>query len=148
MPAARNVPIDPRGPRWNQGALALSLAIAYAVDAPAVIPVWAAFLALGVALGPRFNPVLRLYADVVRPRLDPPSHLEDPRPPRFAATLGAGVLAVATLAFQADLGGAAWVLALVVGALAALASLTGICVGCELYATARHVPDHGRRHAP
>ena len=45
-------------------------------------------LFLGAAFGPRYGPFLRLYAEVVKPRLSPPAELEDPRPPRFAATVG------------------------------------------------------------
>jgi hypothetical protein len=77
--------------------------------------------------------VLRLYATLIRPRLGPPSHLEDPRPPRFAAGVGVAFLATASLALVAGAPGAAWALALAVAALAGLAATTGICVGCEMW---------------
>jgi len=98
-----------------------------------VIPVWAAVLFVGAAFGPRYGPFLRLYATALRPRLSPPSELEDPRPPRFAATIGTVFLTAATVALLAGLGGLAWGLALIVAALAGLAATTGICVGCEVY---------------
>ncbi|HEX2064473.1 MAG TPA: DUF4395 domain-containing protein, partial [Acidimicrobiales bacterium] len=94
--------IDPRGPRFNQAVVALSLLTAFLFDARVVVPVVALVLLAGAAFGPRFGPFLRLYAEVVRPRLAPPPELEDPRPPRFAAGLGTGFLAAATLAFVLD----------------------------------------------
>jgi len=128
-------PIDPRGPRFNQAVLALGLAGGFLADRPVVVPVLAAVLALGAA-NPRWGPFLRLYAAAVRPRLGPPAHLEDPRPPRFSSTLGAVVLIAASVAFAAGAPGAGWALALVVAALAALAATTGVCIGCELYVLA------------
>lgn len=126
-------PIDPRGPRFNQGVLALALVIGFLLDWRIVIPVWGVVLLLGAALGPRYGPFLRLYADVVKPRLKPPSELEDPRPPRFASTIGTVFLGAATAALLVGAPGVAWALALVVAALAGLAAVTGICVGCEIY---------------
>jgi len=120
-------PIDPRGPRFNQAVLALGLLAGFATGATWVVPAFAAVLFLGAAFGPRYGPFLRLYADVVKPRLRPPAELEDPRPPRFAAAIGVAFLAAATVAFAAaDADTAGWALALV-------AAATGICVGCEVY---------------
>lgn len=138
----RPTPIDPRGPRFNQGVLTVALLAGFLADARWVVPVWAGVLFLGAAFGPRWGPFLRLYADVIRPRLRPPAHLEDPRPPRFAAAVGVAFLAGATIAFAAGAPGVAWALALVVAALAGLAAATGICVGCEVWlfvARRRHV---------
>ncbi|MCU0268324.1 MAG: DUF4395 domain-containing protein [Acidimicrobiales bacterium] len=126
-------PIDPRGPRFNQAVLTTGLLVGFLLDAPLVVPVFAAVLFLGAAFGPRYGPFLRLYAEVIRPRLDPPAELEDPRPPRFAAVVGVLFLSAATLAFLAGAATLGWVLALVVAALAALSAVTGICVGCEIY---------------
>ena len=126
-------PIDPRGPRFNQAVLTVALLGAFLLDAKLVVPLFAVVLLLGAAFGPRFGPFLRLYADVVRPRLAPPADLEDPRPPRFAAAVGVVFLTGATVAFAAGASGVGWALALVVAALAGLAAVTGICVGCEIY---------------
>jgi hypothetical protein len=126
-------PIDPRGPRTNQAVLATALLVGFLADVRAVVPVFAAMLFLGAAFGSRYGPVLRLYADVVKPRLGPPSHLEDPRPPRFAATVGVLFLVGASVAFLTGAPGLGWGLALIVAALAALAATTGICVGCEIW---------------
>lgn len=126
-------PIDPRAPRFNQGVLTVALLGAYVADLPLVVPVLALALLMGAAFGPQYGPFLRIYSTFIRPRLDPPTHLEDPRPPRFAATVGVCFLSAATLAFAVGVPGLAWGLALVVAALAGLAATTGICVGCEMW---------------
>jgi len=126
-------PIDPRGPRTNQAVLAVALLAGFLADWRPVVPIFAVVLLLGAAFGPRYGPVLRFYADVVKPRLGPPAELEDPRPPRFAAAVGVAFLLAASLTFLAGAPGLAWSLALVVAALAGLAAVTGICVGCAVY---------------
>ncbi len=126
-------PIDPRGPRFNQAVLALALLLGFLFDWRLVVPIFAVVLTLGAAFGPRYGPFLRLYADVVKARLGPPSELEDPRPPRFSAAVGVVFLTGATVAFLAGASALGWALALVVALLAGLSATTGICVGCEIY---------------
>ena len=136
-------PIDPRGPRFHQAVLAAALLVGFVVDWRPVVPLFAVVLLVGAAFGAQYGPFLRLFAGVIRPRLGPPSFLEDPRPPRFAAALGVVVLTAASLAFLAGAPGLAWALALVVAALAGLSATTGLCVGCEiwlLFARRRGVP--------
>ena len=130
---AAPAPIDPRGPRFNQAVLAVALLGGFLVDWRPVVPVFALVLLAGVAFGPRYGPFLALYAKIIRPRLGPPAHLEDPRPPRFSAALGVIFLAAGSVAFAAGAPGLGWGLALVVAALAALAAVTGICVGGDMY---------------
>jgi hypothetical protein len=130
---AAPAPIDPRGPRFNQAVLATSLLAGFLVDWRPVVPLFALVLLAGAALGPKYGPFLALYARVIRPRLAPPREMEDPRPPRFAASVGVAFLTAASLAFAAGAGGLGWALALIVAALAALSAVTGICVGCEIY---------------
>jgi hypothetical protein len=126
-------PIDPRGPRFNQGVLTAGLLLGFLLDWRAVAPIFAGVLFLGAAFGPRYGPLLRLYSEVIKPRLPPPTELEDPRPPRFAAAVGVAFLLGATVAFIAGAASVGWVLVLIVAALAGLAASTGICVGCEVY---------------
>ncbi len=130
-PAPR--PIDARMPRFNQGVLAVGLLAGFVLRWDWMIPAFAVILFAGAAFGPRFGLFLRIYRDLVAPRLGPPRELEDPRPPRFAATLGTVFLALGTGALLLGLDLVAWALGLVVAVLAALAATTGICVGCELY---------------
>lgn len=126
-------PIDPRGPRFNQTVLALSLLVGFLVQMPILAPMFAVVLFLGAAFGPKYGLFLRIYAQFVKPRLSPPTELEDPRPPRFAATVGVAFLTAAAIAFLAGAPAIGWALTLIVAALAGLAAATGICVGCELY---------------
>lgn len=126
-------PIDPRAPRFNQAVLTVGLVVSFLLDVRAAIPVFAGMLFLGAAFGPQYGPALRFFKEVVRPRLGPPAFLEDPRPPRFAATIGVLFLSAASGALLVGASGAAWALALVVAVLAGLAATTGICVGCEIW---------------
>lgn len=132
-PRSRPTPIDPRGPRTNQAVLAVGLLAGYLADWWYVAPLFLLVLFLGAAFGPSYGPVLRVYATVIRPRLGPPAEMEDPRPPRFAASVGVVFLAGATVAFLLGADAAGWALSLVVAALAGLAAVSGICVGCEVY---------------
>ncbi len=126
-------PIDPRGPRFNQAVLASALLIGFVFDWKLVVPLFAVVLLLGAAFGPRYGPFLRLYAEVIKPRLAPPKELEDPRPPRFASTVGVIFLGAATVSFAAGASTLGWALALLVAVLAGLSATTGICVGCEMW---------------
>ena len=133
MPAQPPAPIDPRGPRFNQGVLATALLTGFLLDWRPVVPAFAVVLLLGAAFGARYGPFLRLYAELIRPRLGPPRFQEDPRPPRFAAALGVAFLGGGTIAFLGGLPVLGWVLALIVAALAGLSATTGLCVGCEIW---------------
>lgn len=122
--------------------LTVALLLGFLLDWRPIVAVFAVVLFLGAVFGPGYGPVLRLYATVIKPRLGPPAHLEDPRPPRFAATIGVGFLAVSGVAFLMGAAAIGWTLALIVAILAGLAATTGICVGCEiwlLFARRRHV---------
>jgi len=131
--AGTPTPIDPRGPRFNQAMLTLGLLAGFVFDWKPIVPALGVVLLLGAAFGPRYGPFLRLYAQVIRPRLAPPTELEDPRPPRFAATVGVIFLSAATVAFAAGAATLGWGLAMVVAVLAGLSATTGICVGCEMW---------------
>lgn len=133
MASSTPAPIDPRGPRTNQAVLALALIIGFAGGLEWVVPVFAVVLFLGAAFGPAYGPVLRVFQVVIKPRLAAPKELEDPRPPRFAASVGVAFLTAASICFALGLAAAGWVLALMVAALAALAAISGVCVGCEIY---------------
>lgn len=126
-------PIDPRGPRTNQAVLATALVLGLVFNQQWVAPLFAAVLVLGAAFGARYGPVLRFYSSVIKPRLSPPSELEDPRPPRFAASVGVVFLGGATLAFLLGADIVGWALVVIVAVLAGISAITGLCVGCEMY---------------
>lgn len=131
----RPEPIDARGPRFNQGTVAALLLVAFVFEARWVFPTVGGVLMLSALGGSTLGPFLRIYRDLIKPRLGPPTVVEDPRPPRFAAAVGTGVLAAATIAWLVGTPGLADGLALLTAGLAALAAITGLCVGCELYVT-------------
>jgi hypothetical protein len=142
--------VDPRQPRFGQAITGILLLLGYLLDWPLVIPILAAVLAGASLLGARANPYAYLFRAFRRlAGLGPPRELEEAAPPRFANTLGFLFLTTATIAyfaFRSPLldGWLAWGLALLVSALALLAAVTGLCVGCELYVLARRVITGGR----
>lgn len=133
--AAKAPTVDVNVPRFNQGLVAVLTGLAFVLDAPALVVVTFAVLAVSWAWGPRLAPFTRLYVGVIRPRIQPegPREVEPAAPPRFAQLVGAVFLGGASLAFALGAPVAGWILTLVVTALAALAATTRICVGCIIY---------------
>lgn len=82
---------------------------------------------------PRTAPWGVLFRAVIRPRLAPPSELEDPRPPRFAQVVG---FVVVTAGLLLHIAGVPWALP-IAGAAAFIAAFLnaafGLCLGCQLY---------------
>lgn len=124
--------IDARAPRFNQGAVGLTAALALATGWWPLLLLPALQLSLTLAFGREWCLACRFYFAVIQPRFGE-GPLEDSRPPRFANQLGAGFLWVATLLHLAGLHRAGDVLALLVAALALLAAATGFCAGCVAY---------------
>jgi hypothetical protein len=86
----------------------------------------------GVA-SPRTAPWGVVFRRVIRPRLQPPTELEDPRPPRFAQGVG---LFVVTIGLILHLAGVPWALPIAAAAAfiaAFLNAVFGLCLGCQLY---------------
>ena len=139
--------IDPRQPRFGQAITGLAALVAFVLGVPLVLPILAVVLGAASILGPRFN----LYAYGFRAfkqlaRLGPPRELEEAAPPRFANTLGFVFLTAASaLRYWTDLHALAWGLALLVSALALLAAITGLCVGCEMYVIGRRLLGRSQR---
>jgi hypothetical protein len=135
--------VDPRGPRFGATittiVLALVLLTAPSVVATALIGLQAVVFALGAFLGLRAAPYGWLYRALVRPRLGPPTELEEESPPRFAQLVGFVFAATALVAFLlgwTGVGIAAVALALVA---AFLNAAFGYCLGCEMYLLIRRV---------
>jgi hypothetical protein len=131
---------SPPLPRFDQGLLALVLVIGFVFSEPLLIPVVAVAAAVS-AVRPEMSPVPRLVAGVVERRFGPDAAetlRADGYPPpwRAAAALLAAILAVGTLVLLVGDRGIAWAFGLPAAGLAALASVGGVCVGCQL---------HGRR---
>jgi len=133
--------IDPRGQQFAAAVTSLVL-VAVLLTAPgplgiALLAAQAALFATAVLRGVQRTPVAAVFRAVVRPRLAPPAHLEDPEPPRFAQGVGLVFALVALVGFlsgAATLGYVATGFALV----AALLNATiGLCLGCEVYLLGR-----------
>jgi hypothetical protein len=128
--------IDPRGPQFAAGFTAVVLAIALVLPATAatvLVAVQAVLFAVGASRGVQRTPHAWLFRTLVRPRLAPPSELEDPAPPRFAQAVGLAFTVVALVGYAAGV----TLLAQVAVGLALVAALLNavfaFCLGCEVY---------------
>lgn len=138
-PSGAPAQVDPRGLRFGAALTSAVVAAALVTVAPArevaivLTAVQAVVFAIAAFLGVRHSPYGRIFGRLVRPRLAPPTELEDPRPPRFAQGVGLVFASVALVALALDL----QVLALAALALALVAALlnavVGLCLGCEMY---------------
>lgn len=129
--------IDPRGPRFGAALTAVLLAAVVLLGTSA-----AAFVLLGVAVllfavgttrGTQGTVQGAIFRRWVRPRLAPPTELEDPRPPRFAQGVGLAVTAVGLVLGVLGVAAAVPVSAAVALVAAFLNAVFDLCLGCELY---------------
>jgi hypothetical protein len=155
--------IDPRSPRFGAGitavlllvviGLGLATPLGTSVAARATEPAFILFAAIsalfawGAFAGIRRHPYGALFRAVVRPRLAPPTELEDPTPPTFAQGVGF-VITLAGLVLH--LAGVPY--ALVIAASAAfvaafLNSVFAYCLGCQIYLLLARAGILGRKGA-
>ncbi|HTN56620.1 MAG TPA: DUF4395 domain-containing protein [Microbacterium sp.] len=92
-----------------------------------------ALLFLWGVLSPTTSPWSVLFRRVVRPRLTPPTELEDPRPPRFAQGVGLLVVAIGLLLHLAGVPLALPIATAAAFIAAFLNAAFGFCLGCQLY---------------
>ena len=135
--------VDPRG---QQLAAAVTSAVLIAVLLTAPGPLGIALLAAQAALfgtavvrGVHRTPVAAFFRGVVRPRLAPPAHLEDPAPPRFAQGVGLAFALVALVAFVSGLTTLGYVATGFALVAALLNATIGLCLGCEAYLLGRRL---------
>ena len=139
--------VDPRGLRVVAGLTATVLALVLAIPSEPVrvvlLGVQVAVFAIAAFVSLGASPWALLFATLVRPRIGPPSELEDARPPRFAQLVGLSFTAVALVSLLAG----ATTVALVATALALVAALlnavVGLCLGCEMYLALRRLTPTG-----
>lgn len=124
--------IDARAPRFNQAFIAVACAVALFSGWWPLLAIAALQLGLTLAFGPRVCLACLLYFRLIRPRVGDGA-TKDARPFRFANLVGFSFLSLASLAHLAGATKSGWVLAGLVGGLAALAAVSGICAGCEIY---------------
>ena len=142
MPTAESARpgIDPRSPRFGAAITAVLLLLVVflgvagaATGALVLLTAVAALFAWGAFAGIRRHPYGALFRGVVRPRLAPPSELEDPAPPTFAQLVGLIVTGAGVLLGLVGLSAAVPVLAAVAFVAAFLNSVFGYCLGCQGY---------------
>lgn len=148
---ARPAGIDPRAPRFAAAITSVLLLIGTflallgpavrtgtslaerAADPGFVVLAAVALLFVWGFASPATSPWSVLFRVAVRPRLSPPTELEDPRPPRFAQVVG---FVVVTAGLILHLVGVPWALP-VAGAAAFVAAFLnaafGFCLGCQIY---------------
>lgn len=129
--------IDPRGPRFTATVTLIILAAALVVPnhtvSAVLVGIQGVFFAIGVFAGVHRTPTGILFRSLIRPRLSPPTELEDPKPPRFAQGVG---LTFAAVAFVGYVSGAILLGQIAVGFAVVAALLNaafGFCLGCEMY---------------
>ena len=125
--------VDPRGLRFAAGVTTIVLALTLVLDTAWPLALQAVVFAISVAFGVQASPYGLLFKRLIRPRLCPPSELEDAAPPRFAQLVGL-VFAVAGLVGYLT---GVTVLGVVATGFALVAAFVnaavGLCLGCEAY---------------
>ena len=125
--------IDSRAPRFNQTVVAIGALIAVWTGAWPILGALGAQLAVSVLFGRKYCLPCLFFFYVVQPRIGE-GRLEDSRLPRFANIIGAVFMLSAATSYAFGLTTVGLVLGSIVAGLASLAAISGICVGCEVYA--------------
>lgn len=127
--------IDPRGPRFVATLTSVVLAAILLVSGDETLAgSLAATQAAVFALGSKGrSPYQLLFKKLVRPRLAPPTELEDEAPTRFAQVVGLGFAVGAAVSFLAGAGTAGLVFTAFALVAALLNASIGLCLGCEVY---------------
>ncbi|WP_067813531.1 DUF4395 domain-containing protein [Actinomadura kijaniata] len=134
--------VDPRGQRFAAVVTTVVLLVVLITGSWPLLAAQTVVFALAVFLGLRSAPYGLLYATLVRPRLSPPTELEDAAPPRFAQGVGLVFALVGTVGYAT---GTTWLgigaTAFALGA-AFLNAVFGFCLGCEMYLLIRRIAPH------
>jgi hypothetical protein len=157
--------IDPRGPRFGAGITSVLLlatiafgllrgsslpsSIAERVTRPefVILVVIAASFAWGSFAGVARHPYGRIFARLVRPRLAAPTHLESPKPPTFAQTIGLVISVIGLLLQVLGVPFGLVSLAAVAFVAAFLNSVFDYCFGCQVYVLLVRLGTPGTRSA-
>lgn len=132
--------IDPRGPRFTAGVTAALLLVTVVLgfgglDLAAILllAALAAVFAWSAVAGVAHHPFGLIFRALVRPRLEPPSELEDPRPPTFAQLVGFIVTGTGVVLGLLGLQFAVPIAASLAFVAAFLNAAFGYCLGCQIY---------------
>ncbi|MDZ7576805.1 MAG: DUF4395 domain-containing protein [Candidatus Nanopelagicales bacterium] len=147
MDDGKGVLVDPRGSRFGATVTVVVLAAALIlIPSPAasvlLVLQCLAFGAGGI-LGLRFQPYGWVFRKWIRPRLGPPSALEEQAPPRFAQIVGFGFILVALAGLWLQAVPLALVAVAFAWAAAFLNAVFGFCIGCEVYLMWKRASERG-----
>jgi Domain of unknown function (DUF4395) len=135
--------IDARGPRFGAALTTVVLAVVLLTIPSAASGVLLALqtvvFGVGAFLGLRYAPYGWIFRTLVRPRLGPPSDLEEEPPPRFAQAVGFGFATVGLLALLLGWTALAYLAVGMALVAAFLNAAFGYCLGCEMYLLLRRV---------
>ncbi|HEY2643738.1 MAG TPA: DUF4395 domain-containing protein [Galbitalea sp.] len=132
--------IDPRGPRFGAAITGVLLLVVIGLFLSGLT--LAAFIlfviitlvfAWGAFAGVQRHPYGLLFKAVIRPRLKPPTELEDPTPPTFAQGVGFVITLIGTVLFLVGLPLALPIAAALAFVAAFLNSVFAYCLGCQIY---------------
>jgi hypothetical protein len=131
--------VDPRLLRFSAGATAAVLVLVLLI-VDGARPLGLGLLATQVAVFAftafvsfQWSMWAQIYARFIWPRIEPPTALEDARPPRFAQFIGFVFTALALIFFAMGIDAAGYSLTAVAFGVAALNAATGLCLGCKAY---------------
>jgi Domain of unknown function (DUF4395) len=122
--------------------LAVTLLLGQGPAATALLVAVALLFTLGVTRGVQGTLQGLAFKAWVRPRLAPPTELEDPRPPRFAQLVGLLVVGAGLILAALGFTAAVPIAAAVALVAAFLNAAFGLCLGCELYLIGRRLAQH------
>lgn len=143
--------IDPRGPRFSAAITAVLLlaVIGLSLGGPAgpaatigeragqpafiLLASLAAIFAWGAVGGVSRHPYGWLFRTLVRPRLGPPTHLDDPKPPTFSQGIGLVVTLISVVLHLAGVPFGLVIFAAAAFIAAFLNSVFDYCIGCQIY---------------
>jgi len=117
---------------WSSLSL-LSVGERVALPSTLVLALLVALFAWGAFAGIQRHPYGLLFKALVRPRLGPPSELEDPVPPTFAQGIGFVITLVGLVLHVAGVPFALVTAASFAFIAAFLNSVFGYCLGCQIY---------------
>ena len=151
MPNSKKTEIDPRGPRFGATITSvllliviwLSLDSASLPTALVLFEVLAFLFSLGAILGTSRTPYAFIFRKVIRPRLKPPTFLEDSKPPQFAQGVGLFVTLVGLTLYFGGISSGILFAAIAAFIAAFLNSAFNLCLGCQLYLLLKRLSSRG-----
>ena len=138
--AATKKGIDPRGPRFGAGITGVLLLVVIGLSLTGhnrssliLFGAITAVFAWGAFAGIRRHPYGWLFKTLIRPRLKPPTELEDPTPPTFAQGVGFFITGVGLVLGLLAVPFAVPIAAALAFIAAFLNSVFAYCLGCQIY---------------